>query len=129
MPRQIRAAAVQFNIKPGAIQINLAKAAEGLRRAAQQGAQLAVLPEMWSCAYDFRHMTALAEQTPQVLEHWQQTCRDTGLVSVGSLPEIAGEKIYNTAYVIDCGEVIGRYRKLHLFSTMIALHRRRLRKE
>ena len=43
---------------------------------------------------------------------------ETGLVCVGSLPEPEAGRIYNTAYVIDRGEIIASYRKLHLFSTM-----------
>ena len=41
-----------------------------------------------------------------------------GLVVVGSLPEKVDERIYNTAYVIDRGDLVGSYRKLHMFSTM-----------
>ena len=89
-----------------------------MRRVAEQGAQLAVLPEMWSGGYDYRNLAALAEQTPQVLERWQQVSRETGLVCVGSLPEPKDGRIYNTAYVIDRGEIVASYRKLHLFSTM-----------
>ena len=40
------------------------------------------------------------------------------LVIVGSLPEHAGDNVYNTAYVADRGELVGTYRKLHMFSTM-----------
>jgi predicted amidohydrolase len=118
MSKQICAAAIQFNIKPGKVDLNLARATEGLFRVAQQGARLAILPEMWSCSYDYRNLTSLAAQSPLVLKHWQQVCRETGLVAVGSLPELADGKIYNTAYVIDRGEMVGSYRKLHLFSTM-----------
>jgi len=89
-----------------------------MRRVAAQGAKLAVLPEMWSCGYDYRNLAGLAQQTPEVLTRWQQTCHETGLVSVGSLPEPDAGHIYNTAYVLDRGEIVASYRKLHLFSTM-----------
>jgi len=118
MVKQLRASVIQYNIKLGDIEINLTAAMEALVRVATQGAQLAVLPEMWSCAYDYRNLTELAQQTPEVLARWQQVCRETGLVSVGSLPELDGEQIYNTAYVVDRGDIVDRYRKLHLFSTM-----------
>lgn len=118
MVKQLRVSAIQFNIKLGKVETNLNAATEALLRVASQGAQLAVLPEMWSCGYDYRNLTDLAQQTPVVLERWQQVCRETGLVSVGSLPEPEGGRIYNTAYVIDRGELVASYRKLHLFSTM-----------
>jgi predicted amidohydrolase len=40
------------------------------------------------------------------------------MVLVGSLPEKADGRIYNTAYVIDRGEQVASYRKLHLFSSL-----------
>ncbi len=119
MAKKIQASIVQFNIKSGEIEQNLQAATTALVRVAKRGAQLAVLPEMWSCGYDYRNLTELAAQSPQVLERWQQTCHETRLVSVGSLPELDEGHIYNTAYVIDRGELVGRYRKLHLFSTML----------
>lgn len=114
----LSASALQFNLSVGNINRNLEKGFGAMRRAADRGAQLAVLPEMWSCGYDYRNLPALAAETPQVLERWQAESRATGLICVGSLPEPDGDKIYNTAYVIDRGELVASYRKLHLFSTM-----------
>jgi len=116
--KQITASAIQFNIAVGSIDENQQKAFSALRRAADGGAQLAVLPEMWSCGYDYRNLKALAGKTPQVLEKWQEHSARLQLVCVGSLPELTAGAIYNTAYLIDRGELIGSYRKLHLFSTM-----------
>jgi predicted amidohydrolase len=114
----LRAAAIQFNISLGYIDANLDKATAALQRVASRGAKLAVLPEMWSCGYDYRNLVTLAGETPRVLEAIQEECRKLKLVTVGSLPELEGGTIYNTAYLIDNGELIGSYRKLHLFSTM-----------
>ncbi len=116
--KRLSVSALQFNLSVGNIDSNLEKGFAALRRVAAQGAQLAVLPEMWSCGYDYRNLPELAQQTPQVLALWQQVCRETGLVSVGSLPEFEAGCIFNTAYVIDQGEIVASYRKLHLFSTM-----------
>lgn len=116
--RTLTASAIQFNIEIGDIKANLVKSTAALRRIAARNAQLAVLPEMWSCGYDYKNLKKLAEQTPQVLQQWQELCAELGLVSVGSLPEHAEGHIYNTAYLIDKGRIAGCYRKLHLFSTM-----------
>jgi len=118
MSRKLCCAAIQFNIRIGEIDANLAKACAALRRAAARGAKLAVLPEMWSCGYDYRNLAKLAEETPRVLTQVQQHCRELDLVCIGSLPEWQDSTIYNTAYVIDRGELVASYRKLHLFSTM-----------
>lgn len=115
---QLTCAAIQFNIKLGYIDANLDTARAALQRVADQGAKLAILPEMWSCGYDYRNLAELAKETPRVLEELQQLCHKFKLVTVGSLPELENGTIYNTAYVIDNGELLGSYRKLHLFSTM-----------
>ena len=114
----VKVAAIQFNITLGEIDRNLAKAADALQRVHTQGAQLAVLPEMWSGGYAYRKLPELAAQTPRVLDQVCQWSRDLQMVIVGSLPEEADGRIYNSAFVADQGEIVGRYRKMHLFSVM-----------
>jgi len=118
MNRKICAAAVQFNIAMGQVDANLHKALDGLRRARENGASLAVLPEMWSTGYDYKRLAALAEETPRVLDALGRLSAELEMVVVGSLPEKKESTLYNTAYVVDCGNIAGSYRKLHLFSTM-----------
>ncbi|GAB4171216.1 MAG: carbon-nitrogen family hydrolase [Geothermobacteraceae bacterium] len=114
----MKTSAIQFNISLGDIPANLDKVANGTRAAAQAGTRLAVLPEMWSTGYDYKALPELARQTPEVLEQVCALSRETGTVLVGSLPERRGDDVFNTSYVVDKGEVAGRYRKLHLFSVM-----------
>ena len=118
MRKPVTAAAIQFNITLGELDRNLAKAEAALRRAADRGAELAVLPEMWSSGYAYRRLPELAAATPQVLEALAKLGDELGLVIVGSLPELADGKVCNTAYVMDRGTLAGSYRKLHLFSLM-----------
>jgi predicted amidohydrolase len=116
--KQLTCASIQFNISLGDIDTNLDIATAALHRVARKNCQLAVLPEMWSCGYDYRNMAELAGETPRVLGKLQEECRKLEMVTVGSLPELDNGTVYNTAYVIDKGELVGSYRKLHLFSTM-----------
>ncbi len=118
MSRRITASAVQFNIALGEVDTNLQKAFAALRRVRQNGGRLAVLPEMWSSGYDYRRLSDLAQQTPRVLEGLCALSAELDMVTVGSLAEKDGEALYNTAFVVDGGRIVGRYRKLHLFSTM-----------
>jgi omega-amidase len=118
MQNSIKAAAVQFTIALGDIDANLSHVTETLRRLARQGVELAVLPEMWSCGFAYRELNALAQRTPEVVARLCELSRELSLVIVGSLPEAHGEKVFNTAYVVDRGSVVGSYRKLHLFSLM-----------
>ena len=118
MERKICAAAVQFNITMGDIDQNLQKALSGIRRVREKDARLVVLPEMWSTGYDYKRLGALAGETPRILDILKGLTAEKGMVVVGSLPENTEAGICNTAFVVDNGELVGSYRKLHLFSTM-----------
>lgn len=115
----IKVAAIQFNVKQGDVEANLAYVRQALERVARQGAQLVVLPEMWSTGFAYKSLNELAEQTESVVAELQELSARHKLVIVGSQPEPAGDnRVYNTAHVIDNGEVVAAYRKLHLFSLL-----------
>ena len=118
MERSVVAAAIQFNIALGDIDTNVGYARGAVARAAAAGARLAVLPEMWATGFAYRELPRLAMRTPEVLEEVGRLSAEHGMVIVGSLPEPQGDKICNTAYVVDRGQLVGKYRKIHLFSLM-----------
>lgn len=118
MMEKVCTAAIQFNIALGDVDANLDHVLSALRRVHAKGARLAVLPEMWSTGYAYKQLADLAEQTPRVVESLCRESADLGMVLVGSLPEKDDGALYNTAYVIDRGQVVGTYRKVHLFSMM-----------
>ena len=97
---------------------NLAVAADYVRRAADGGAQLAVLPEMFCCLYTNEAFRANAEPAGgPVHTAMAGLARETGLWLVaGSMPEADGERIYNTSFVFDpAGHQAAFHRKMHLF--------------
>ena len=114
----INAAAIQFNVKQGDVDANLAYVREALRRAAGQGANLAVLPEMWSSGFAYKNLNELALRTAGIVAELLTLSRDLKLVIVGSMPEPNGDKVFNTVYVVDNGKLAGVYRKIHLFSLL-----------
>lgn len=118
MERKTKVAALQFNIRLGDVDANVEYAREALARVAAQGCQLAVLPEMWSTGYDYRRLNELAKRTPEVVEEMGRLSSQHGMVIVGSLPEPHEERVCNTAYILDRGKLLGKYRKIHLFSLM-----------
>jgi predicted amidohydrolase len=82
-----------------------------------EGCGLALFPEMWSGGFDYSVLLEMAERTPAVLENLRQWAVQYRMVLVGSLPEAEGEKLYNASYVVESnGDVVGKYRKIHLFS-------------
>ena len=97
---------------------NLRTAAEKLRQAAEQGADIAVLPEMFCCPYENRCFRPYGEEAGgPAQEMLSQTAAETGMYVVGgSLPELEGGKVYNTSFVYGPdGAQIARHRKAHLF--------------
>ena len=120
MPDAVTAGIWQFDARPGRIEANLKSAQDGLSRLAEQGAALALLPEMFSCGFDYPDMAAHAARTPMILDALARQAQASGLVIAGSLPEKDPERegsgITNSLFVIDAdGEIAGRYRKIHLF--------------
>lgn len=115
----ITAAAVQFTVNQGNVDANLAHIREALSRVSGQGAQLALLPEMWSTGFAYKTLSELAQRTAEVTAELCELSARHKLVVVGSQPEPADDgRVYNTAHVIDNGRVVASYRKLHLFSLL-----------
>jgi predicted amidohydrolase len=115
----INAAAIQFNVKQGDVDANLAYVREALKRAAGQGANLVVLPEMWSSGFAYKTLNELALRTAGIVEELLELSRDLKLVICGSMPEPDGTaKVFNSIFLVDNGRLAGTYRKIHLFSLL-----------
>lgn len=118
MSRSIKAAAVQFTITLGEIGPNLQQVRQSLQSLAADGVQLVVLPEMWATGFAYKELNSLAERTGELVAELAALSARYGMVIVGSLPEPHESKVYNTAYIIDGGDIKATYRKIHLFSLM-----------
>ena len=98
----------------------LLEAEKACRKASEEGADMAALPEMFCCPYQAGFFPYFAE--PEGGPVWSacagMAARYGIYLSAGSMPEIDGEgRIYNTAYVFDrSGRQIARHRKMHLFN-------------
>jgi predicted amidohydrolase len=114
----IQAVAIQFNVRQGDVDANLAHVRGALKRAADQGANLAVLPEMWSSGFAYKTLNELALRTAGIVEELLALSRELKLVIVGSMPEPDGDKVFNTVFLADNGTLAGVYRKIHLFSLL-----------
>ena len=83
---------------------------------------LLVLPELFSTGYNFvsrEDLLSVAEdpgdpaaQTISALKSWSSS---TGATIVAGYAELADGLIYNSAAVVSNGELVGNYRKVHLF--------------
>ena len=118
MTRQLKAAAIQIHIQLADIDANVASVRQAVARVAREGCGLAVLPEMWSTGFAYKELNELAKRTPETVEEMGRLSEEHNLVLVGSLPEPDGDRVCNTAYIMDRGRLAGKYRKIHLFSLM-----------
>lgn len=102
--------------------VTMAKAEGMVKEAAEMGAKVVVLPEMFNCPYSPKYFRKFANaENGESLEEMSRWARENGVILVGgTVPEIAGDKMYNTCYVFnEQGEVIARHRKAHLFDVDI----------
>lgn len=115
--RTVRVAMLQMNVARDKSE-NLRHARELLLQLAGAGVELAVLPEMFCCPYSNDCFRDYGE--PVGGEAWQVLSRTAGELGIylvgGSIPELDGERVYNTSFVFDrAGRQIARHRKAHLF--------------
>ncbi|MDW8801958.1 carbon-nitrogen hydrolase family protein [Clostridium sp. A1-XYC3] len=98
---------------------NIKKAQNMICEAADKGAKIVALPEMFNCPYNNKHFREYAEAFPEgeTIKMLSSTAKDKNIYLIGgSIPEIEDDKIYNTSFIFDNkGELIGKHRKVHLF--------------
>ncbi len=98
---------------------NLRRCREMLYKAADGGAKMALLPEMFTIAYVTSLFLRAAESCPngETGLMLQDIARETGMFIVGgSIPEVENGLLYNTSMSFSAdGTFEGKYRKAHLF--------------
>ncbi len=109
-------ALAQMDLSLGQPQQNLTAAHAQVAQAKARGADMVVLPELWSTAYDLEHGAGHASALGTgMFAEIAGIAREHRIAIVGSLLESDGTRLYNTAtYVDQQGNCLGAYRKLHL---------------
>lgn len=98
--------------------MNVLKAEKLIKEAANRGAEIVVLPEMWNCPYSNDFFASYSEtEGGETFEFLSKTAKLLNIYIVGgSIPEREKDKVYNTSYSFDRnGKLIGKHRKIHLF--------------
>ncbi|MDI3257072.1 MAG: carbon-nitrogen family hydrolase [Kyrpidia sp.] len=117
----VRVALCQMEVVQGDRAGNRARAEALIREAAAGRARAAVLPEMWTCGYDWgrlpEHTEEIDGETARLLQEWAERHR-IWLVG-GSFPIRFAEGVSNTALTFSPdGTLVNLYRKIHLIGLM-----------
>jgi N-carbamoylputrescine amidase len=117
---KVRVGLVQMSCEKDAAP-NVAKAIEGIKDAARDGAQIICLQELFTSLYfcdvedyeNFKQAEAIPGPTTDKLS---SVAKELGVVIIASLFEKRAEGLYhNTTAVIDAdGSYLGKYRKMHI---------------
>jgi predicted amidohydrolase len=112
-------AAIQMNSTPD-LEANLARAQTWIEEAATRGARLVALPEHFACLGREADIAAAAQtQDGPLVTRFRELAGQLGIfLLLGSFAERTPEKArpYNTSLLLGPrGQVLARYRKLHLF--------------
>ena len=116
----MKIAQIQMHVTPDKTE-NLRRAAALLEQAGP--ADMAVLPEMFCCPYDNGCFRAYGEaEGGAAYRMLSRAAAENGLWVVGgSIPELDGDRVYNTSYVFaPDGRCAARHRKMHLFDIDVA---------
>ncbi|MBI5810246.1 MAG: acyltransferase [Deltaproteobacteria bacterium] len=116
----MKAAFIQTEPEFGRIEENVGDAVKKIETAADEGAALVVLPELFSTGYHFRsreEALKLAEDARggYAVGKLAGAAKKRGLHIVAGFDEREGNKVYNSAALVGPRGVIGVYRKAHLF--------------
>ncbi len=119
--RKIAVACLQFEPRFGEIAANLAEMEALARRAAAQGAQVLVFPELAETGYVFQSLDEVRSLSAPIPDGRPSQflialAHDLGVYIVTGLCERAGENFYNSAMLCGPEGYIGTFRKLHLWN-------------
>ena len=115
----IKVALAQMDVKWADPETNLTTVRHMVAQAAEAGADLVVLPELWGSGYDLAHASQYATTVNDGLFGEMAGLAGTHrLHLVGSLLERENGRIYNTCAVFSPLGLAATYRKIHLFRLM-----------
>lgn len=117
-----KVAMIQMHVEEDKLR-NIANASEFVKKAAEQNADIAILPEMFNCPYKTSNFPIYAEEEgEECYSLLSDLAKTYGVYLVaGTMPEKDSEgRVFNTSYAFDRkGQKIGKHRKMHLFDIAV----------
>jgi len=117
----VKVACLQFEPIFGHVEDNVSKSLELINEAADNGAQVLVLPELCNTGYVFnsrKEAYSLAEYVPNgpSTEAWMKVAKERGLYIAAGLTEREGIDLFNSSVLVGPDGYIGTHRKLTLWN-------------
>jgi len=113
----VRVSAVQMNGKLGEKADNLDRLKAWARRAASEGAELVLFPELVITGHWISgEVWKIAEEVPDggSVSELRDLSKELGIFISAGIAEIDRGVVYNTQFIVGHGEYIGKSRKLHM---------------
>lgn len=117
---KLKIALCQMMVDKDSKKTNILKARNIIYEAADKGADIIALPEMFNCPYNNKYFREYAETYPsgETLNMLSSAARERNVFIIGgSIPELDDKgRVFNTSFIFDNkGILIGKHRKMHLF--------------
>jgi predicted amidohydrolase len=121
MAGSFKVAAIQMDCVPFDVTANLGTAERLIEVAADRGAVLAVLPELFDTGYRVEERdNELASTIPgPTTDTIADICDKRGIFVAGTQIERVGDKIYDTAFLVGPKGLVGIYRKIALWGAEV----------
>lgn len=119
----VKVAVAQAHLQSGDVPANILKTINLIDKLSQIGAQVIVLPELANSGYVYNDKQELinALENTDVLSLWQQKSKQYQNIIVAGFAQTEGEKVYNRSVIIDSGEILEIYTKVHLWDKEIGV--------
>jgi len=99
MDKTIKVASIQMDCAPGNVSLNIEKAHKIIEEAAQLGAELVVLPELFDVGYDLDLLKGLNYNSKYTLDLISEMSKAFGTYIAGGVAETDNNDIYNSVVV------------------------------
>lgn len=117
----MKIACIQMEPAVGALETNVAKTLAHLETAANNGVDIAVLPELCNSGYVFESREeafSLSEAVPDgpTTQAWMSAAAEHNMIIVAGIAERDSNRLFNSAVAVGPDGYIGTYRKNHLWA-------------
>ncbi|MGM9988017.1 MAG: carbon-nitrogen family hydrolase [Bacillaceae bacterium] len=114
-------ACIQLDIQFGDVNHNYAIVEKKVKEASENNADIIILPEMWNTGYDLERVSTIGDKDGKRTKSFLKELAIKHQVNIvgGSIAEVRDTGVFNTLLAVNRkGEVVGTYRKAHLFQLM-----------